>query len=106
MHRSMFAYKCDRRRRTTAEAAPLSRLPFIADDASPTNLRCRSSELLVKEHDMKKNSVYPYATGIAIAGAGVALAFGGGTAQAAPALAPLSPVSTECAAIFGCSPSG
>jgi hypothetical protein len=38
---------------------------------------------------------YPCATGIAIAGAGVALAFGAGAAQAAPALAPpLSPASS------------
>src|ERR1700722_20161428 len=45
-----------------------------------------------------KNSVYPYATGIALAGAGAMLALGAGTAQAAPTLAPpLSPAtSLQC----------
>ena len=41
-----------------------------------------------------KDRRYTYAAGIAIAGAGAALAFGSGTAQAAPLLpSPLSPVS-------------
>ena len=53
-----------------------------------------------------RNSVYPYATGIAMAGAGAMLAFGAGAAQAAPALAPpLSPPALQCLlATPGCAP--
>src|ERR1700677_2997415 len=55
-----------------------------------------------------KNSLYPFATGIAIAGAGVALAFTPGTAQAAPMPAlPLSPAASPmCLLSSECSPSG
>ena len=53
-----------------------------------------------------KTSMYPYATGIAIAGAGALFALAPGTAQAAPLVSPsLSPPTTQCVLMpAGCSP--